>query len=452
MRKQIAHIVQRIWQSATQRVMSITVLGMAMSLLVDLFIATRLGATAEADALIIALTLPRLIEITAREGTRFSLLTTFVDAKERLTTNKFERFVSSLLNLFLAAGGILVVLGWILAPVAMSLMAPGLSEAARIEATQLFRYAIPLTIFALGSTVLEAFLNSLAHFMAASVRNAVISTIVVVGIMLAWHGQQMPMWTIVGYTVGYCLFFLWLLRYTLVRIDFQYHWKAWPGRDDFTNFWRAIFYPTAGLSVRQGSRIVENALASLVAPGGVSAYYFAFRLISAAQTIVGVSIATTGLPRIAQYALDGDREKFARALRSQITKVVAVSLPVVVMIMLFGRQIVGLLFGRGEVTAESIQTITQIVKYLSVSLVFWSIVSILNSALFALQKYSWTLYNIIVNTVVHLLLAWLLSFRWGLVGLAVATTFLTALRAVSTNALIHYALKQEHLEVKAEGR
>ncbi|MEP0763579.1 MAG: hypothetical protein HRF48_12665, partial [Chloroflexota bacterium] len=67
----------------TPQVMALTGVGMGLTLLTEVLIASRLGARGLTDALILALSMPRLLANVGREATKFSLLTVFVHVDER---------------------------------------------------------------------------------------------------------------------------------------------------------------------------------------------------------------------------------------------------------------------------------------------------------------------------------------------------------------------------------
>lgn len=435
----------RLWRSTTQRVMSITSVGMLAALAVDVLLAARLGTTVAADALVIALSLPRLVDTVAREGTKFSLLALFVEWQERFSPEKYLDLVSGLLNLLLVIGLGCTMLGWLLAPMVISLLGPGLASEGHSQAVQLLRLSIPLTLFALGSTVLGVLLNSQQHFVVVSTRNGVVTAFVVLAIGLAWRSPQFSAWVAGAYTLGYALFFGLLLWYTTRRTGFALNWRAWPDRNALRQLRQATIYPTAGFGVRQGARMVERALASLVASGGVSTYYFAFRLISSVQSIVGVSVATTGLPRITQYDLNGDTKKFGKSLLRQIGRVVLVSLPVALGILVFHNQITSLLYGRGAFSADSVEQTGQILQWLGLGVVLMCSIPVLNSSLYAQRRFSWVLYNMTFVTVVNILLAWWLSGYWGLVGIAVAAVVSAAVSVANLWILSRHGQKKHIL-------
>ena len=73
----MTRMLSRLWRSSTQRVISLGGVGMALALFADVLIVRRLGFSATTDALVIALTLPRLIGTIGRDATKFSLMTVF---------------------------------------------------------------------------------------------------------------------------------------------------------------------------------------------------------------------------------------------------------------------------------------------------------------------------------------------------------------------------------------
>lgn len=411
--------------------MTLTLGGMVLALAADLLIAARLGTTVTSDVLIVALTLPRLIEAVGREGSKFSLLSLFVEVKDVYSQERFYGYVGGLLNLFLGIGLVCVVVCWLAAGLLITILGPGLSEVARDQAVLLFRMSIPSTFFALGAAVLSTFLNSQQQFVIVAARNLAVSGVVVLTLLITWSSSDISQWIAATYTLGNAFFFASLLRYSRRNFDYRYEWRAWPSRSDIERLWSAILYPILGLSVRQGGRALEQALASLVAPGAVAAYYFAFRLISALQTIIGVSIATTGLPHITRLLLTGQFSAFTRALWRQLGRVALVSLPIAVFTFVFADNIVGLLYGRGAFDASSIAQTGSILQILALAIIFFSGVPVLNASLYAQHRYLWVLINTVIVVAINLFAAWLFSRTWGLVGIAVAVPFASAISFIS---------------------
>lgn len=424
------------------RVMAVKSIGMLMSLVVDVLIAACLGTSTVADILIIALSLPRTIDIVAQQGTKFSLLALFVEMQHRLSSEEYNYIFTGVLNTFLAIGLICTVLGWGLAPKLIALVGPGLGLENKAQAAYLFRLNVPLTLFALGSAILETQLNSQRHFFIVATRSLVISTVVALAIGLNWSNPAVGTWIVGAYTVGYALFFGVLLWYSTNQANLRLDWRAWPDWNTLQQLGRAITFPIAGFGVRQGLKIVVRALTSLVSSGAVTAYYFAFRLVSAIQSIVGGSVAITGLPRITKYDLDGKEEKLGKNLRRWVRRVVLISLPITLGTLLFHNQIVILLYGRGAFDQDAIVQTGKVLQWLGCGVVFMCIIPVLNSVLYAQRRYSWVLGNMALVGIVNMLLAWWLSCFWGLVGIAIAVPASAALSVVSLWILVQSGRKR----------
>lgn len=410
----------RLWHNSTQQVMSITAVGMILALLADVLIAARLGATAIADTLIIALTLPRLIEVVAREGTKFSLVSLLVEVEQKKTQEDFYRFVSVLFNIGVVAGILILILGWLLAPPLIQLTGPGLASSAKEQAIELFWISLPLSFFAILATVLGVFLNSQKHFAVTAARNMSMPSAIIILTLINWQNSEIVFWIAIAHSVGYFVYFACLLIYSNRKTQLKLSIRDWPDRATISQLKEAVIYPTLGLTVRQSLRIIERALASLVAPGGVSAYYFAFRLISSVQTIIGVSLATTKLPSMSRMVSQGKSLGFGKSLLRQMWQIAIISLPITMIVLGFHTHIIQILYGRGAFNEGSVAQTSQILQALGFGIFFLTLIPTLNAALYALQRYKLVWWNQVFNTAVNLILAWWLSQRLGLVGIAIA--------------------------------
>ena len=191
--------VARIYRSNTQRVMSLTFVGLALGFLVDVLIAAKLGTGQTADALVIALTLPILIDTVFRQGTRHSMVPLFVEARSSLGEEEFQRFVSSLLNLGCVLGVIVVGMIEALAPWIVMGLAPGLTPESRAESTLLLRLCAPLIFFTIGCTVMGVYLNSRRRFNPVALRNVLTPGIILCVILFSWRSDHAAAYVAAAY-------------------------------------------------------------------------------------------------------------------------------------------------------------------------------------------------------------------------------------------------------------
>lgn len=425
------------WKSPTLRVMSLTFFGMLLAWVADILMAAKLGTSQTTDALIVALSLPRLIDTVSREGTRQSLVPMFMERRDALSHREYHRLVSGIVNLALVLGVSLTILLEILAPLIITGLAPGFSPEGRAQATFLFRVCAPMVLFAPGIAVFSVILNSQRRFSAVALRNAIAPGFVVAAIGLGWQQSSIALWIAYAYTLGFAGFFV-LVFLDAFKAGHQHQWLAWAGKDDLLRLWQAGSLPTIGFVIKLGSNLVKSQmLPSLVAVGGVSTFYFAIRIVSAAQTIIGVSIATTSLPAMTEHDLAGHKSRLGSALRKNLTKTLLVSLPAVLFIVVSHGEIIRLLYGHGSFEATSIEQTSQVFLWLGLSLAFISLIPVLEAGLYAQRAYGLVVWSMVTMAFVGVALSWLFWQVWGLIGIAMSWPVMAIIYVILIIYLLH---------------
>ena len=202
--------------------------------------------------------------------------------------------------------------------------------------------------------------------------------------------------------------------------------------------------PTLGFIIGQlGRLITRQVLVSFAAVGAIATFYFAVRLVSAAQSIIGVSIATTSLPNMTEQELRGQKSRLASIIRRNIAKVLLVSLPAVIFIIFFNKPAIDLLYGHGSFNQASIEQTSQIFIWLGLSLIFISIVPVINAGLYALRAYRAVFYIMFSMALISVFLAWLFLQWLGLIGIAISAP----LAALANVIAIIYVLQKSKINL-----
>ena len=409
--------------------MVITFAGMGLSLLVRaILIPRRFGFTGTADELTAALIIVLVVDTIIREGAKFSLVPLFVTHEKEMTRTEYRRFTNSLLFFLLGVGFGVFVLIELLAP----WIAGGLLRQSTInvqKGTTLLRLCAPLIIFGCGSTVLGAFLNSQQHFKTVALRNTLPAGIAAIVFLFLWNTQNLENWIAVAYTAGFIAYFGWLCigayqtghRYEVTGISL----------DTLRSLRNAVTLPTLGFAIRQITNrlLVEIYLVSQLGQGVITLYNSAFRIFSALQTLIGISIATTGLPDMATDDAVNDKQKLARTLKLNTRTAIIISFPVVLLLLIFHRKISWLLYGRGDFDDVSIELIGQLLFWLSTGMLFSCLIPVLNAGLYAQKAYRFVFANMVTMAVLNFLIAYGLIQTWSILGVAFSVS-ITALLAI----------------------
>lgn len=439
--------VLRLWHSAAQRVMSMTAAGMLLSLAVDVLLAARLGAGETMDALIIALTLPLFVDTVSRDSTKFSLVPVFIELHKEQSAERFRRFVSGLINASLVLGAFLIIGLEVAAAGLIEFLGPGLSPEGKTTAVYLMRLCGPIVGLAPCLTVQGVLLNSKKKFSLVALRKVAAPLVVLGAIGFTWSSREAAFWIAGAYSAGFILYGG-LLAYGMRQGGYRHLWRVWPRKSHWRKLKAVVSWPLAGFVVRQGSRMVERAIASLVAVGGVSAYYLAFRVFSGVQTIVGISIATTELPDLSVYSAAGQFKRLRRVLRTNLIRGALLTLPVVGLMMVFSEPLVRLLYGRGAFDPAAVDQTAYLLFWLSTGMVFNVLVPVLQSVLYSLKAFRLIFRNMVTIAVFNVLTAWGLAegMGWGLRGLAAAV----ALSAAASVGNLLYLLGRSNISYRSK--
>ena len=414
--------------------MAITFVGMGLSLLVRvLLIPKRFGFGDTADALTAALTVVLLVDTIVREGAKFSLVPVFVTHKKEMTRAEYQRFTNSLLILLLSVGFGVFILIELFAPwIAGGLLWKSTVDVQR--ATTLLRFCAPLLIFGCGSTVLGAFLNSQQRFKTVALRNALPAGAAAFIFLLLWNTQNLENWVAMAYTGGFIAYFGWLCI-GAYRTGHRYGFTG-VSVDTLRSLKNTVTLPTLGFGIRQivNRLLVEVYLVSQLGSGAITLYKSAFQIFSALQTLIGISIATTGLPDMATaVARDHDtaneKIELGRTLKRNARMAIIIAFPVTLLLLIFHGKISWILYGRGTIDQASIELIGQLLFWFSSGMVFSCLIPVLNAGLYAQKAYRAVFANMVTMAVLNFLIAYGLIETWWILGVALSIS-ITALLAV----------------------
>ena len=408
-------------RATTAKVMSLTLLGLLLGLAVDVLIAARLGSSRAADVLFVAIGLPRFLDTVVRTSLRSSLVPFTLERQHALEPERFARHASGLLNTTLALGVVLAALVVVSASPLAAGLGPGLDADGKRAAAGLFYLAIPFIVLAPVATYLEALANSQRRFAPAALRTAFLAGSVLALAGTAWGTDGFGERVLIGYDVGMLLTVV-VLAASLRGTGLGYRPWTVPPRSDLRGLASAIGPPSLGFAARQGSRLVERALASLAGPGGVTAYALSFRLFSALQTVLGVSSATVALPEMSEASLDGRRHVIARRIRRNVLRLFAAGAAAALGTFLLREEIVILLYQRGAFDAAAVERTATVLGILALGVPFLCCVPVLHAGLYA-EKRLWRVAgSMLAIAAVDVVLAYGLESRFGLVGVAWAAT------------------------------
>ena len=176
-----------------------------------------------------------------------------------------------------------------------------------------------------------------------------------------------------------------------------------------------------GRSIDQINVLVDRTMASQLAVGGISVLNYASKLNRFVEGIFVASIITVMYPMIAKMAANDDLKALKVSVSESISIINVLVLPSTLGLMIFSREVIGLLFGRGAFTQEALNITGDALFYYAIGM-FTLGRRVLYRAFYALQDTRTPMIVSSVAVVVNIIFNVLLSRVMGISGLALATS------------------------------
>jgi putative peptidoglycan lipid II flippase len=345
------------------------------------------GTSLYADVFRAGLRMPNALQNLLGEGTlSASFIPVYAELLEKGRKEEAGRMAGAVFSLLLAVAGALTLIGVVLAPVIVSVFAPGFEGERRELTIMVTRIIFPMTGLLVLSAWALGILNSHRKFFISYTapvlwNGAIIATLVMFG------GRMEPARLVValgwGALVGGALQFgiqlPWVLR---LERDLKIAWntKLESVREAVRNAGPAIM----GRGVVQLSGYVDTFLASFLAAGALAAVGFAQILYMLPVSLFGMSVAAAELPELSRQRM-GAVEVLRVRTSASLQRIAFYIVPSFVAFVLLGDVIVAGLYQTGEFDRTDTILVYLTLVGLSLGLLASTATRLFSSTFFALR-------------------------------------------------------------------
>ena len=375
------------------------------------------------DAYTAAFTVPDFLFFLITSG---ALAVTFIPVfNQRLVSGNKKsawELSASLINLLALVSLVASILIMIFAdPLVRYIVAPGLNESAMSLAINMMRViAINPFLFSI-STVLSSMQQAVKRFIFYAIAPALYNVGIIVGILSFTNGINIFGWQlfeggIMGVAIGVVFGALLQLGASiagLVGLGFDYEFKIHWKNQGFRSVLKML--PTR--SIDQGidyvTGIMNTNLASRMGEQSIRAFQQASSLRGMPVNLIGVAISTAFYPKLSEEAGKNDEESFRNTLRSALSSIIWISLPVSIVAFFIRGYVVFFIKNGGDAKIASV------LGALVVAIFTQSLYHIVARGYYAKQQLRKPLIISIIAFVVQVVCALLFSFfNFGPEGLA----------------------------------
>jgi putative peptidoglycan lipid II flippase len=359
-----------------------SLLGGLTGILVDTSIAAKLGLSRSSDTFYVAITVPYIITNLLSATGQFSLVPFFAALDARHSAQELWRGFSYAVSVLLLGLSGIAALGAAGTPWLIRGIAPGLTPQQTEFAAQLGRWLLIIIIPAGVAEVFRSFLLSQRRFALPSAAGFIRNTTVVACIVLGFPRYR-EFSIVLGYFAGYLLQFVILGGQILVSFPARYSLTLAGGGEAFRNLRGAGTAQVGSAVAWQGVVVAERMIASFLPPGTLTALNWGFKIMSTLAELLAGSVGTASLPALAKAFSRRAKAEERKTFQDTLEISLALVSPAMVFCLMLARNIMRLVFERGNFTPEATTLMSTVFFYYSLSLLFFSFVRVLTFYLFA---------------------------------------------------------------------
>jgi len=394
----------------------------------DIILARFLGTGFLAEAFFVAQRIPNLLRDLVGEGAaNAAIVPVLSEYAQKKTREEWLECINVVLAWGVIILGGLTVLGILLAPWIVRLIAPGFAqEPGELHLTvDLTRIMFPYLILIALTAFQAGILYSLNAFFAPSFGPCLLNLAMILSAWVACFFSWPLAYTIsIGVLIGGVWQFIaqWM---ALRRRGVIWKMPISLNHEGAKQIGRLLLPRLWGSTVYQLNVFVDTFCASMaviVGAGGIAAIYYANRMIQFPLGVFGYALSSVALPSLSKLVQEGDMIRFRSTLFFALRNLMLVLVPTAIGMVIFSKWIIHTVFQRGAFDAYSTQVTSQVMFYAALGLPFFGASRILVSAYYALQDTKTPVKAATACLVINVILNVILMFPLKVGGIALASS------------------------------
>lgn len=339
---------------------------------------------------------------------------------------------SSLLNLLGLATILIAVVIFLFASPITTAITPGFDPYRHHLTVQLTRIMLITPFLFTISSVFGGIQQSVNRFFFFAVAGVFYNLGIIVGIVFL-----SSRYSIYGVAIGVVIgtFLQALVQILgLVGLGYRYHLRFNLRHPSVVKVVKLMIPRSLDQGIDQINYTVQTVIGSQLAAGSLTAYYYANNLKNVPLALFGSSIATAAFPKLTAHAARENRQLLIEDFVLTARLILFLILPSATFAVVTRGYIVRLLFGFGNPTTAAI------LGWFAGAIIFQSLFFLIARMFYALQDTKTPLYTSVFAIAINVALSYLLSAKYGVPGLAMAQSAVTAGETIWLLVILHFRL------------
>lgn len=421
-------------------VISATALSRVFGYVREIVAAAYFGAGAEKSAFEVAFLVPSTVQVlVAQAALSAALIPVFAGLLEKGEREEAWLVARTIFTLVTLVLGVLVVVCIIFAPKIMPVFAPGYrNDPVMMDAiVRMTRLLFPTVVLLAITGVVISILNSYEHFTLPAVAPIFWNLVILIAIFFGSDrfGIDALAW---GVLIG-----------TVVQLVIQLPWLAGKGgslgfslalKNPHVKHVGALMLPVSiSLGLINLNGVVDVQFASFLGQGGVAAMNYAFRIYQMPEALFAIAVGTVLFPTLSKLAARADRDAFRMTLTTGLRAIFFLLIPISLFLLAMSEPIVRLAYEHGRFTGEDTELVSHALFFFAFGSVFSGGSALLTRGFFSLSRPWIPTLLALINLGLNAFLNWLLIKPFGLGGIPLSTS---AVSAATFLALLYFMRKE----------
>lgn len=324
--------------------------------------------------------------------------------------------VNNILNFLFLALILSSIVGIILAPYLMHLIAPGFDAAEQAWTVALTRIMFLSPIFLGISGIFGGVLQSFKRFFVYSLAPIFYNLGIIIGVLyfVRFWGLYGLAWGVVLGAIMHMSIQLPMVYHLGFRYRFRLKWRDYNTRQ----IAKMMVPRTLSLGVSQINLVIITAIASRLSKGSLTIFNFANNLQSFPIGLFGISFAIAAFPVFSLNAFRVDQliAGFSQTLR----KILFFVIPSMVLVVALRAQIIRVVLGAGKFNWQDTTLTMNTLAFFAISMFAQATIPLLNRVFYARNDSATPFYISVVTVIINTVAALFLAPKLGVTGLALA--------------------------------
>jgi putative peptidoglycan lipid II flippase len=199
----------------------------------------------------------------------------------------------------------------------------------------------------------------------------------------------------------------------------------WYGTSPAVKQVLAQYTPMVGAAfLMGGTAVVSQSMAAMLGPGSVSVLAYGNKVTSLFVGIGAVAVSTAVLPHFSRMVAEKDWHGLRHTLATYTPMLLVVSLPVTLALIYYSEPMVAVLFQRGAFTDSDTHLVGRVQAIILLQIPLYVVGMMFVRLVSALKANQVMMWGNVINLFVCIVLNYVLMQRFGVVGIASATTLM----------------------------